>query len=440
MKLNSRRKPAEGLYSMVRTPEALLRPRLSPRERYLGVGQEAALTLREEFTPDAPRANGRVHVIDLFCGCGGLSLGFEYFGRRIRSYRISAAVDFDEHAAATYSRNLPVRPTIADLTDAVSSDRKWRALGLEKAKDKGPLVLIGGPPCQGFSAHGKKNRQKTDERNHLILVYAEIVRRLQPDLALLENVPELLAKKHWHIFVRFRATLAAAGYATRAQVHNLATFGVPQERFRALVVASRRPFRMPVPFVGPDAYATVRDAIGGLPPVSPGEIQSEDPEHVCSAHRPSTIRTIRMVPPNGGRRPAGVGPACLDRVDGFRDVYGRLFWDRPANTITAYARNPASGRYVHPEQHRGLTVREAALLQGFPRRFRFEGPFDHKFLQVGNAVPPIFSTYLAAHFFAELLHPMRANEIDPTVELDIEEPASNSFSSGIAGRKKVRSA
>ncbi len=126
----------------------------------------------------------------------------------------------------------------------------------------------------------------------------------------------------------------------------------------------------------------------------------------------------------------------MDRVDGFRDVYGRMYWDRPANTITAYARNPASGRYVHPHQNRGLTVREAALLQGFPLRFRFEGPFDHRFLQIGNAVPPIFSAYLAAHLLGELRSPSPPSLSNLDGVIEVCSPTSNSFSSGIAGRKK----
>jgi DNA (cytosine-5)-methyltransferase 1 len=111
-----------------------------------------------------------------------------------------------------------------------------------------------------------------------------------------------------------------------------------------------------------------------------------------------------------------------------------MYWDSPANTITAYARNPASGRYVHPEQDRGLTIREAALLQGFPRRFTFEGSFDHKFVQIGNAVPPAFAGCLAYHLLRELLAP--GGEDDSYNGADLDGPMSDSFSSGIAGRKR----
>jgi DNA (cytosine-5)-methyltransferase 1 len=113
-----------------------------------------------------------------------------------------------------------------------------------------------------------------------------------------------------------------------------------------------------------------------------------------------------------------------------------MYWDRPANTITASARNPASGRFAHPEQDRGLTIREAGLLQGFPKEFYFEGPFDDKFLQIGNAVPPIFSCYLAAHVLGQWLGQQQAPAKILQFRSDVTTPTSNSFSSGIAGRKK----
>jgi DNA (cytosine-5)-methyltransferase 1 len=396
----------------------------------------AALRVVDDYKPEGSAAAGPVDVIDLFCGCGGLSLGFEYFGRTVPSYRLAGASDIDPYAASSYALNLPRAPQVADLASALASKQAWERLvhGFDR-RPGAPLVLIGGPPCQGFSAHRKKNGRAQDERNHLVVAYGRLVERLQPDFVVMENVPELLATKHWRHFALLRDMLASSGFDVRAQIHNLAAFGVPQARFRALVLASRTPFEMPEPFLPPARYRTVRDAIGKLPPVAAGELCPDDPMHVSTKHKPSTVNTIRQIPKDGGRRPSGVGPECLDRVDGFRDVYGRLYWDRPANTITAYARNPASGRYVHPEQDRGLTVREAALLQGFPSSFTFDGPFDHRFLQIGNAVPPVFSTCLAGHVFAEITHPLPAGAHDSRAS-DVTSPTSNSFSSGIAGRKK----
>jgi DNA (cytosine-5)-methyltransferase 1 len=381
-------------------------------------------------------ASGPIQVVDLFCGAGGLSAGFEVVGRLTKSFRLVAAVDIDKHSATTYAKNLPIRPIIADLASEASTNSKALRLidtmGLVRSQ---PLVLIGGPPCQGFSAHRKKDDKHDDERNKLLMAFARMVALLRPDFVVFENVPEVMAEKNWELFSQMRRGLEQHNYNIRTQIHNLAGFGIPQARFRTLVLAAKKAFRMPEPYVLPRNYHTVRDAIGKLPAIEPGVVSPSDPMHVCSKHRDSTIKTIRKIPKDGGSRPPGVGPRCLQAVDGFRDVYGRLYWDRPANTITAFARNPASGRYIHPEQHRGLSVREAALLQGFPPDYFFEGPFDDKFLQIGNAVPPRFAAFLAAHVFGELTgdQPLN-NDLDARDQLG---PTSNSFSSGIAGRKTV---
>ncbi|MNT22978.1 putative BsuMI modification methylase subunit YdiO [compost metagenome] len=128
-----------------------------------------------------------------------------------------------------------------------------------------------------------------------------------------------------------------------------------------------------------------------------------------------------------------MGPACLDKVKGFYDVYGRLAWNKPAITMTARCRTPSCGRFTHPEQDRGLSIREAALLQSFPQDFIFEGPFDDKYKQIGNAVPPVFSTHLAAHVLT-----MMAGQNRPNEEENIEEPFFQSYSSVIAHLKQQR--
>lgn len=159
--------------------------------------------------------------------------------------------------------------------------------------------------------------------------------------------------------------------------------------------------------------------------------------HYTAGHKESTIATIRAVPKDGGSRPDDVGPECLRRAkirNGravYEDVYGRLFWDKPAITLTAYARNPASGRYIHPEQDRGLSVREAALLQSFPRNYEFTGSLDEKFRQIGNAVPPAFAAFLAAHIMDQM-----ATDV-PKAEFHrgITSPVGPSFSRLIAAVK-----
>ena len=259
---------------------------------------------------------------------------------------------------------------------------------------------------------------------------------------MVENVPEILTDRYWPIVQESRRILRKAGYQTRLAVHDMADFGVPQNRYRALMIGMRKTFRMPSGFVAASRHRTVREAIGGLPQIGAGRVCRTDPMHYTANHRRSTIETIEAVPLDGGSRPHSVGPECLRRAERrqgkavYEDVYGRLWWDRPSITVTAYARNPASGRYVHPEQHRGLSVREVALLQGFPRKYTFKGSFDSMFRQIGNAVPPVYATYIAAHVLSEL---RRDTGMDDGS--GIERPVGPSFSRLIpslkAGRLKL---
>ncbi len=257
----------------------------------------------------------------------------------------------------------------------------------------------------------------------------------------MENVPEMLQRKNWSYFVEWRNLVEAAGYTTRTQIYNLAHFGVPQERYRAVVIGSRirDPFHMPSPTHEVNEFATVRETIGHLPALTAGERDPFDSMHITSKHRKETVDLNRYIPADGGSRralPAGIGPQCWSKVDGFRDVYGRLHWDRPAVAITARCRTPSCGRFVHPEQHRGLSVREAALLQGFPESYVFEGPFDDKYKQIGNAVSPIFAAELARHIASEMVNGTSPNRGPEDYSDDITDALEKSFSSSIAARKR----
>jgi DNA (cytosine-5)-methyltransferase 1 len=382
----------------------------------------------------------QVRVVEFFAGCGGTSLGFATAEADKVSYRVMGAVELDPHAAATYERALDAPVHVGDVRGLLEPtalkrvSKPWRGAG--------PLLLIGCAPCQGFSSHRKKDKRE-DIRNSLLAAFADIAVALDPEVIVMENVPEMLSRQHWPHFVEWKSRLEGAGYTVRIAIHNLAEFGVPQERFRALVVAAKwRNFEMPQAHLSHRQFKTVKDAIGGLPPLKAGEVDPRDPMHMTSKHRPKTVELIKQIPLDGGSRrslPAGVGPSCWEGVDGFRDVYGRLRWDRPAVAITARCRTPSCGRFVHPEQHRGLTVREAALLQGFPPDMHFEGPFDDKFKQIGNAVSPIFAKAvaerLATEWFADHSDPSRLLPEKPLLL-----PLQKSFSSSIAHIKRSRKA
>ncbi|MDQ2912767.1 MAG: DNA cytosine methyltransferase [Chloroflexota bacterium] len=379
-------------------------------------------------------------VVDLFCGCGGASLGFQEAQVPSLEVKVVAGVDIDEYACRTFEKMLgspahrvDVRQILAKKKIRDGLLREWGLTGFDR------FVLIGCAPCQGFAAHRKAVRGR-DFRRSLFVVFSELAVLLQPDAVFCENVPDLLARRHWPYYTRGRDLLRRAGYDVKTRIYNLAAFGLPQERFRAVMLASRTAVSMPEPLLDYEHFRTVRNAIGHLPPLVGGQTSESDPMHQTSRHRPETIDILRRVPRDGGNRPIGVGPACLDRArrlhGGYTDVYGRLAWDRPAVTITARCRTPSCGRFAHPEQDRGLSIREAALLQGFPANFSFEGPFDDKFKQVGNAVPP-----LVARTFAEsLLSTLRSGSARRDDPLDIREPVGPGFAVTINGIKRRRSA
>lgn len=366
-------------------------------------------------------------VLDMFSGCGGLSHGFH----ENDSYDIWGAFDTDKHANATYELNFGLKPLDSDIGSLSHED----IVSLLPPRKHDGLVVIGGPPCQGFSSHRKKDPRK-DGRNSLVRKYAELACDLGADVIVLENVPDLFAKKHWIHYSSTTKFLSDKGYSISSGIVNMAEFGVPQERFRAVIVATKSvSCSLPLGHLVRGNFVTVRDAIGDLPPLKAGGRCASDPMHITSRHRKETVNTIKEVPLDGGSRPRGVGPGCLDRVKGFYDVYGRLSWDKPAVTITARCRTPSCGRFIHPEQHRGMSVREAGLLQGFPKDFVFHGPFDDKFKQIGNAVPPLFSIALAMHL-QNLLGCKRPSLDGPEEIRFIDRPITNSFSTVIGSLKK----
>lgn len=388
----------------------------------------------KEWHPDSPSSERHIaQVVDLFSGCGGMSLGFSSTGL----FKMAGAVDVNDVSLKSYSDNFRTKALNRDVKELAKSDSNLKRLLKElDYSDELPLVLIGCAPCQGFSSHRKKNWNEEDIRNSLVVDFARIVVKMKPACVVMENVPELLSGKYWPFFEKFKKILERAGYTVKQAIHNSAAFGVPQERFRALVVAMHSDFSMPVPFLDSDDYITVREAIGSLPSVVAGEIHPDDAYHKSAKHRASTIDVIRSVPHDGGNRPAGIGPKCLDRVKGYYDVYGRLYWDKPSITITHYARNPASGRFTHPVQDRGLTMREAARLQGFPDSFRFNGPFDDVFRQIGEAVPPPLAAAVATTIAYNLQTPSHGDGIGD--DHLVHSPVSNSYSSVIAGIKMKR--
>lgn len=381
-----------------------------------------------------------VQILDFFSGAGGTSLGFAAINQVIPMFRFLGGCDINPISAKTYSRNFGTPVICEDILEIANTPMSIKAfltkIGFDYSK---PTILIGCAPCQGFSSHRKKHWDgEDDDRNNLVIAFSRIVAEVNPDVFVMENVPEFLSKRYWRYFSKAREAFYKAGYTVKQNICNSAEFGVPQERFRSIVIGMKKEFLLPKGYLSPDEYKTVRDAIEDLLPLEAGGYDPTDLLHKAVAHKRSTIEVIRKVPHDGGSLPEGEGPECLTRVNGFYDVYGRLSWDKPAITITHYARNPASGRFTHPVQDRGLTAREAARLQSFPDGFQFDGKSDDIYRQIGEAVPPLLSCGVAAEVLIEYL------STEPTIDqLEnetgiVELPVSNSYSSVIAGIKNTR--
>ena len=288
--------------------------------------------------------------------------------------------------------NFPRVPLVCgDVRDVTGSDL-LRIAGLAE----GELDLLAGcPPCQGFSALRTKRRQSAvdDARNDLILEFLRLAREARPQFVLMENVPGLA---HDDLFRQFAGGLEAIGYRVASGVLNSADFGTPQRRRRLVLIAARgvQPRLMP----GGAAPRTVRDAIGGLAATAG---QSGDPLHDHGERRAARVQSvIESIPRDGGSRADLGADAQLEchrqaaaRGDGWwRDSYGRMAWNGPAPTITGGCVNPGKGRFLHPDEDRAITIREALLLQGFPPGFRLSlrrGKYAAAEL-AGNAIPPPF--------------------------------------------------
>lgn len=402
----------------------------------------AAVEALSKFSPldmGFTRSNP-IQILDFFSGAGGTSLGFAAINQVVPMFHFLAGCDINPVSAATYGKNFGT-PTICEdilkIADTTASIREFlNRVGFDYTK---PTILIGCAPCQGFSSHRKKHwDNEDDDRNSLVIAFSRIAIEINPDVFVMENVPEFLSNRYWRYFSKVREVFCEAGYTVKQNIYNSAEFGVPQERFRSIIVGMKKEFLLPEGYFAPNEYKTVRDAIEGLCPLEAGGSDPSDVLHKAVAHKRSTVDVIKKVPHDGGSLPPGEGPACLARINGFYDVYGRLSWDKPSITITHYARNPASGRYTHPVQDRGLTAREAARLQSFPDGFQFEGKSDDIYRQIGEAVPPLLSCGVAVNILIEYLSSEPTTAQLQTGTESIALPVSNSYSSVIAGIKNTR--
>src|SRR5690606_6331786 len=337
-------------------------------------------------------------AIDLFSGAGGLTMGLKQAG-----FKVIAAVEFNPEAAASYVLNhRKTKMYLADicLLDPyeVMSDLKMKVGELD--------LLAGCPPCQGFSTH--RTRRKIlaveDKRNDLIFKFMDYVRAFLPKTILVENVPALSTDVR---MLKVLQELQELGFwidEDSGKVENASQYGVPQRRKRMVLRASRFG-KIPEPAVL-NKNITVREAIGHLPIAG----QSGDVLHDYPENRTSKVQDIiKMIPKNGGSRrelPREYWLPChLKRPNSYNDVYGRMRWDDVAPTMTGGCTNPSKGRFLHPEENRAITMREAAILQSFPDNYQFclDKGKDSVSLMIGNAIPPRLIKVHAGEFKRHLL-------------------------------------
>jgi DNA (cytosine-5)-methyltransferase 1 len=365
--------------------------------------------------PPPARATG-LSVVDLFSGAGGMSCGFQ----RHPWFQVVGAADAEIGKPssggagtlgcnASFARNIGVQPLAVDL-GRIEPEALRDRLGLAAP----PVVLSACAPCTGFSRALARNHLVDDARNSLVGRIGHFARVLAPEVIVMENARELLMGRFSRHVAALRADLEAQGYRVSAAIHFLSDFGLPQRRERALLIATRAPYR---PRGLADLWAGlavrapathVRHAIGALPPVGAGVAHPDDPMHVSPRIGEVNRRRLAATPHDGGSwydlrdRPELLIPSMRRRAargdfGSHPDVYGRLAWDRPAATIKRECGHVGNGRYAHPEQDRLCTVRELATLQGFPRDYRFEGAsLTNLYRHVGDAVPPLIAYQVAA--------------------------------------------
>lgn len=358
------------------------------------------------------RSARRPTAIDLFSGAGGLSLGLQDAG-----FSVLAGADSDPFATETYLANLGGLCYLGDLSDPEDFLDHLGAWGIKTID-----LLAGGVPCQPFSRAGRSKirslvqanvRSETDARVDLWHSFVRVAEVLRPRAILLENVPDLAEWDHGAILIGFCESLRTLGYETDARVLNAYEHGVPQYRSRLFIVGQKQgaTFQWPKPN---SARPSLREAIGDLPAVEPGQrlerisytgprtplqrrlrnrVSAADRgwihDHITRDVRPDDAKAFALLA-QGGTYVDLPQELRRYRSDIFTDKYKRLEWDNLCRTITAHIAKDAYW-YIHPEQDRTLSIREAARVQTFPDRFRFAGEPSHRYRQIGNAVPPLLA-------------------------------------------------
>jgi DNA (cytosine-5)-methyltransferase 1 len=327
-----------------------------------------------------------IAVVDLFCGIGGLTHGLKKAG-----LNVIAGIDNDPTCRYAYEENNTCKFIEADITEFSSNDVN-KLFGNASVK-----ILVGCAPCQRFSRQANKIRNtfnhSTDKQWNLLNKFAEYIENIEPTVVSMENVPEL---RNYDIFQQFNSKLKALNYHINYTVVDCSKYGLPQKRRRLVLLASKYGQIKLIPEPINNKKLTVRDVLAKLPKLSNGEINKKDPLHQAAGLSDINLERLRQSKQGGTWHDwdKKLLPECYKKPSGksYRNIYGRMNWDEPSPTITTQFFSFGSGRFGHPEQDRAVSLREGALLQTFPKNYKFFAKHNTESIatigrHIGNAVP-----------------------------------------------------
>lgn len=342
-------------------------------------------------------------ILDLFSGAGGMSKGMDM----VDGFETVVASDYNKTALQTFKKNFPKTEIVyGDILDD-----KVKLEIIKKSKEKKVNMIIGGPPCQGFSNKGKKLGLK-DPRNFLFLEYLDMVDKLKPEIFVIENVKSMLNAVNGYFIEQIKSKISTLRYNMTYGVLTSSDYGVPQKRQRAIIIAFKKGIpKLPLPYS--INQVTVRDAISDLSYLNSGEGAFEQNykfdaqtdyqkflrknskklyNHQATNHSEQALYKLSLIPPEKGKE---FLPKEMRGKQKFKTTWGRLKWDSLSPTIDTRFDTPSNGTNSHPFLNRAITPREAARIQSFPDDFVFYGNKTNVTKQIGNAVPPLMAMAIA---------------------------------------------
>jgi DNA (cytosine-5)-methyltransferase 1 len=345
--------------------------------------------------------NNELQAVDFFCSAGGVTCGFKQSG-----INVLGGIDIDPVCELTYRNNNNAKYLCKDVSNL---DKEAIAEQFKIKKNQDNLIFVGCSPCQYYS-NIKTNKTLSQKTRLLLEDFQEFVDYYRPGYIFIENVPGLNTKPESPLG-RFKAFLSANNYVFNDGVINAKYFGVPQNRRRYVLIATRIKKEIHLPKEDKSAIKTVQQAIGDCtkyPPIEAGTRDNTDFIHTSANLSDINKKRLSLVPKNGGDRtswPDDIQLKCYKCHDGHTDVYGRMCWEKPAPTITTRFCSLSNGRYGHPEQLRAISLREGATLQSFPEDYIFYSQSQVAIAKmIGNAVPPLLAKVIGDAIYSNYKH------------------------------------